>query len=104
MLIFKQIWEESNKKCQLTDAPLEWIIPMSSYWFSCFAHILAKGKYPLMKYDADNIMLVHPQVHFLLDNGTHEQREKYIGADGMEIWNSKRDILLEKYKTLDKYM
>ena len=95
--LFKTIWEESNKKCQLTGEDLSWIIPMSKYWFSCFAHILAKGKYPKYKYNINNILLVHPEVHYQLDFGTKDSQLRRIGQGGMDKWEELKENLLYGY-------
>lgn len=95
--LFKTIWDKSNKKCQLTGEDLSWITPMSNYWFSCFAHILPKGKYPKYKYNIKNILLVHPDVHYHLDFGTKDSQLRRIGRWGVDLWNRLRTELLYGY-------
>jgi hypothetical protein len=95
--LFEEIWNESNKKCQLTGKDLSWITPYTSHWFSCFAHILPKGKYPRFKYLKENIMLVHYDIHYLLDFGTVDQQLNGIGVEGVDSWNNKREKLLSEY-------
>ncbi|MFT7280504.1 MAG: hypothetical protein ACI9DM_000223, partial [Cyclobacteriaceae bacterium] len=36
----------------------------------CYAHVLPKGSYPHLKLYADNIMLIHPEEHTIVDQGT----------------------------------
>lgn len=94
--IFTIIWNNSNKKCTLTGRDLSWIIPNTPYWYSCFAHILPKGKYPGLKYDINNIMLVHPETHYQLDFGTHESRVKNLGITAINMWDKKVIELKQK--------
>ena len=95
--LFKTLWDNSNKKCQLTGKDLSWITPMSKYWFSCFAHILPKGKYPRFKYNINNILLVHPDVHYQLDFGTKDSQLKELGEGVVNRWSELRSELLRVY-------
>ena len=95
--LFNDIWASTEHKCQLTGKSLSDIIPYSTFWFSCFAHILPKGKYPKFKYNIENILLVHPDVHYQLDFGTKESQIKHIGSGGMDKWNKLREELLRVY-------
>ena len=42
-------------------------------WVSCCAHILNKGRWPLFKLNPANIMLISPEAHRLVDQGTEVQ-------------------------------
>lgn len=97
--LFKTIWDESNKKCQLTGKDLLWITPYTSHWFSCFAHILPKGKYPRFKYLQKNILLVHYDIHYQLDMGTVDSILRTIGQEGYNKWLSLRENLLAEYNS-----
>lgn len=97
--LFKTIWEESNKKCQLTGKDLSRITPYSSHWFSLFAHILPKGKYPRFKYLQKNILLVHYDIHYQLDMGTVDSILRTIGQEGYNKWLSLRENLLAEYNS-----
>jgi hypothetical protein len=98
--LFKKVWDESNKKCQLTGKDLSWIVPYTSHWFSCFAHILPKGKYPRFKYLQKNILLVHYDIHYQLDMGTVDSVLRTIGQEGYDKWLLLRENLLAEYNSL----
>lgn len=73
-------------------------------WVSCCAHIIPKGKYPLFKLNPANIMLVHPDVHRLLDQGTELQRMS-TGWDFSPFYKRQEQLKLEydKYKNQGTY-
>jgi len=68
------------------------------YWH-CFAHILPKGKYTKFKLNPENILVVHPEVHHLIDAGTQDQRDA-TGWDFSPFYD-KRKELLKLYNKLD---
>jgi 5-methylcytosine-specific restriction endonuclease McrA len=55
---YKELWEKSNKKCQVTGTYLG-LEPLTTY----FHHCLPKSKYPQYRWCPWNIMILHPQVH-----------------------------------------
>ena len=63
-------------------------------WVSCCAHILNKGKWPLFKLNPANIMLVDPEVHRLLDQGTELQRIS-TGWDFSPFYKRQEQLKLE---------
>jgi len=63
-------------------------------WVSCCAHILNKGKWPLFKLNPANIMLVDPEVHRLLDQGTELQRIS-TGWDFSPFYERQEQLKLE---------
>lgn len=73
-------------------------------WVSCCAHIIPKGKYPLFKLNPANIMLVHPDVHRLLDQGTELQRMS-TGWDFSPFYKRQEQLKLEydKYRNQGTY-
>lgn len=46
-------------------------------WKCACAHILPRSRYPLWRLNPHNVLLLDPQVHSLLDQGTEAQRQKY---------------------------
>ena len=94
LAVFKEIWEQSNKCSFLSSAPLAQY-ENTKYFFSLFAHVLPKKKYPELRLCKDNIVLLTPQEHFLYDFGTHQQR-----ANSQYNWDKieeRKKILLEKF-------
>lgn len=72
--MFDWLWVHHDKVCPISKRNLSYFEGKRTY-FSCFAHILPKGKYPKFKFEPDNILIVHPDVHTLIDAGTQEQRD-----------------------------
>ena len=93
---YLEIWNSRKHKCELTGQDLEWIKPKTDIWRSCFAHIFAKSKFPNWKFLDINILLVHPDIHHLLDNGTYDKLKEVIGDNGLEILNKRKSKILNK--------
>jgi len=55
-------------------------------FLNCFAHILPKGMFGKFKLNPENMMLVHPDVHHLLDHCTEEDREKHPSYDWYKFY------------------
>lgn len=102
--LFMRIWKEREHVSFLTGKPLKdpfgnLITEKSSFWVNCFAHVLAKGKYKDLRLNEDNIILLTPAEHFMLDMGTYEQRQKYAEATGCS-WQTiyaLKESILEEY-------
>jgi len=71
--VFEMIWKERAHKSFLSGKKLRKFSP------TYFAHVLSKAqnKYPKFKLYKKNIILLTPEEHYLLDQGTIEQRKKY---------------------------
>lgn len=97
--LFLQIWNETRiKQCFVTGRRLSFPVG-SSLWFSCFAHILSKKNFPEYKLRKDNIILLHPEVHHLYDNGDIKRIKSYevmYGCDFLPLFHIEK-IMLEKY-------
>lgn len=105
--MFNAIWNSREHKSWLSGISLEGY-QETNKWYSCFAHVLAKGMFPKMKLLDKNIILLTPKEHTLLDHGTKEQRETYRqeqSVHGRNVdWNkifTLRDELKELYETLE---
>ena len=105
--IFIEIWNEREHISFLSGKYLNYQAGQK-FWINCFAHVLPKGKYPLFRLNKDNIILLTPAEHYLLDFGTHEQRIKYSNnlytdtdyiSDWGKIW-AKRELLLNNYSNI----
>jgi hypothetical protein len=68
-------------------------------WYSCFAHILRKGKYTYFKLYSKNILIVHPEEHHLIDNGTKLQKIQYEKKHNcsFDVFYQKQEYLLSEY-------
>lgn len=77
--------------CPISHIPIGDIInaPISLFVTHC-AHILPKGSYPLWKLNPANIMIINPNVHRILDQGTLDEREKYPDYD-WDLWDRAKE-------------
>jgi len=83
--MFYKIWDERSHVCQFTGENLEWLFG-SNLWFSCFAHLLPKGKFPLFKLNAENVRIVLPEFHTIVDQGIDKDRLKHPEWD-FKAWD-----------------
>lgn len=86
--IFLSIWEQRNKRSVISGADLSGLIN-TSFFVNCFAHVIpkkghnrlnftsTKQREELLVYNEQNILLVSPKEHHLIDHGTEEQRREY---------------------------
>ena len=90
--LFKEIWEERIHISFLSGTPIKY------FDVKCFAHVLNKGKYPKFRLNKDNIVLLTPTEHNLLDAGTQLARDKYAfitESNWEKITNLKEKLKLE---------
>jgi hypothetical protein len=74
--MFDDIWDTRSHVCQFTNESLEQFYG-TDLWYNCFAHVLPKGKFILFKYNPENIRLVYPEFHSIVDQGTKTDRLKH---------------------------
>ena len=90
--MFNHIWEERSHICEFTGEDLERFYG-TDLWFSCFLHVLPKGRFPLFKLNSMNVRLGFPLFHQVVDSGTEEDRLLY------PQWNFKKwDKLTQEMK------
>ena len=77
--MFDFVWSSRPHICQISGSNLD-LVPESKF-FWMFAHILNKKNYPFFKLNADNILLVHPDVHYCVDNFTTDMIFKHKDYD-----------------------
>jgi hypothetical protein len=93
--LFKKIWGEREHVSFLTQKPL------CFFGVIHFAHVLPKGKWPLMKYDDRNIVLLTGEEHRLYDFGTERERERYAEkykCDWNKLFDYKEQLKAEYRK------
>ena len=85
---FLELWNESNKKSFISGKDLREYINSEFIW-SCFAHVIPKNgmstlvfpnkkvKDELLRHNKENIVLLTPHEHFLIDQGTEKGRKQY---------------------------
>jgi hypothetical protein len=74
--MFLEIWEERPHKSFVSGKNLD-VYRRGTFFVNLFAHVLGKGAFPRYKLNKENIVLLTPQEHHLLDAGTKDQRERY---------------------------
>jgi hypothetical protein len=85
--------------CKYTGEKLNKFIDTPSLWYSCFMHILPKGKYTYFKLNPDNIDVAHPEFHRIIDQGTEEDRSLHPEWN-FDLYEKRVSEMIAKY---DKY-
>jgi len=95
--LFNEMWDEMQKprRCSVSGRRLDYL-EGTDLWYSCFAHVLSKGSHSKLKLLKENIIIVHPDVHALYDQGTQRQREQHKNWN-WDVLYLKREELLNKY-------
>ena len=95
--LFDEIWAERKQVSFLSNKRLSHY-ENTPFWFNLFAHVLSKAlnKYPKFILHKENIILLTPEEHTLLDHGSESQREKYAEENQCD-WDDIYD-LKEKLK------
>jgi hypothetical protein len=68
---------------------------------SCCAHLLNKKNWPLFKYNPENIRIVFPEFHRIVDQGTMEDRKAHPDWN-FDLWDKEVLDMKEKYLTFKK--
>lgn len=94
--MFREIWNERAHKSELSGRDIgNDMLP------EFFHHILTKGKYPHFKYNKDNIILLHPDEHFIIHHGTADDviaYEKQYKCKFAKLTDIKAKLLKEYNK------
>lgn len=103
--LFGQLWENAkNSKgrvvCKFTDNEVHFYTTLEKFLCN-FAHILPKGRFPYFKLNPDNIEIVDPEFHRIVDQGTQEDRAKHPDWR-FDLWDAKVLEMKEKYQTFKK--
>lgn len=80
--LFREIWNERERVSFLSGDELKYV-EGSEFWWNLFAHVLPKGKFPHFRLNKDNIVLLTPHEHHLLDHSTEARRQSY--SDNWEM-------------------
>lgn len=70
-------------------------------FFSCFAHVLPKGRFPYFKLNPENIRVVMPEFHRIVDQGRLKDRQYHPGWKWDE-WDALVLEMKEKYAEFKK--
>ena len=98
--MFRWIWKNRSHQSFLSGRDLNYI-EGESLWYNQFVHVLPKGinAFPLFKLNPNNIILLTPYEHTLLDHGTQQQRKDYpydwnkINMKAMELWTQYKELV-----------
>ena len=103
--MFNHLWEEAkNEKgqviCPYTNEKLNRFYNTLKY-FSCFAHVLPKGRYTYWKMNPINVEVVFPEFHRIVDQGTFQDRAAHP-MWRFDAWDKKREELKIQYQEFKK--
>ncbi len=106
MEIFIEIWDEragrdGKHRSEISGRELDEFAG-TDLFVNLFAHILSKGLYGFFRLRKDNIFMVHPREHALIDRGTKQQREAYEKEQDclFKIFYERRELLKQQYKKI----
>ena len=91
--MFDFIWKTRDHVCPISNFNLDLVPEWKKHW--CCAHILNKKNYPLWKLNPENILLIHPDVHYCVDNFYEDMRKKY--DYNFDIWFDLVNLMKQKY-------
>lgn len=94
--MFMYVWETQPHICWLTDHPLRYK-PGDDKWVNQMAHVLRKGQYTYFKLNPDNMRLLDPDIHDLVDNFKEEYWLKYPHIN-FNKWFKLQEEMKEEYK------
>lgn len=100
--MFEWIWQNRPHISEISKKDLNKVLN----YFAMFAHILPKGKYPLFRYNPENIILVRPLEHVLIDQGSASARANYVKENpsaNFAVFYERKAILLSEYPKEKKY-
>ena len=99
--LFYEIWDEREHVSFLTGRTIN-EKPGSLRFVNCFGHILNKKNYPKFRLKKENIVLLDPEEHYLLDFGSEVQRQEYEFRNDCDFGRIEelKEELLNEYKEL----
>lgn len=97
--MFNQIWGTRQRESFLSNKILH-LSRGSQFFPNMFAHVLSKNKYPLFRFNPDNIVLVTPAEHFAMDFYDEEKQKKLHPECNWTKLSDLRNELIEEYNRL----
>ena len=95
--LFDYLWDNRPWECPFTGENLKKYADDSLMRRICCAHVLPKGKFPLFKLNPDNVMLVDPRFHNIVDRGTSQDRDNHPSWN-FAMWDELVEGMKEEYK------
>jgi len=105
--LFEYLWEGARNKqgrviCQYTGEDItELEFGTVEAWVCCFAHILNKKNWTYFRLNPDNVRVVFPIFHTIIDQGTYDQRKQHPEWKFGE-WDAEVIRLKEAYQQYKK--
>ena len=96
--LFDWLWENARNKqgrviCPYTDVDITNLEGTKMY-YSCFAHVLPKGRFTYFKLNPKNIRVVNPAFHTAVDQSTSLQRENHPDWKFSRWYEEKEELRL----------
>lgn len=103
--LFAWLWQEAKDKngivtCLYTGERLNRFYN-TELWWSCFLHILPKGKYTYFKLNPKNVVVAHPDFHRIVDQGSSLDRANHPDWD-FRAWDNRKEELKIEYELFKK--
>jgi len=99
--LFNHLWDSYPHYCWYTGKSLVKFRDNKDMRYRCCAHIIPKGKFPLFKLNEENVRLVHPDFHRIVDQGTQEERDDHpLWRFG--FWDQEVERMKKEYEAFKK--
>jgi hypothetical protein len=103
--MFAWLWQEAKDSrgivtCPYTKERLNRFYG-TNMWYSCFAHILPKGRYTYWKLNPKNVVVVHPDFHAIVDQGTSLDRINHP-LWKFDLWDKRKLEMKIEYDVFKK--
>ena len=95
--VFNFLWLTRPMVCEFTGISLKPFEDDEQMRRTCCAHYLRKGLFPLWKLNPDNITLVHPEFHRIVDMSTLDERAEHPDWDFVK-WDAEVALRKIQYK------
>ena len=100
MEMFLTLWENAKDEncrvwCKYTGEQLNYFHGKNNFW-NCFAHVLPKKNYTYFRLNPDNIQIVHPNFHRIIDQGMSKERLLHPEWK-WSLWDEKVAQMKQKY-------
>jgi hypothetical protein len=103
--MFLWLWDQAKDKngdviCKYTGEKLNGFYRTNVFW-NCFAHILPKFTYRYFKLNPNNVRIVYPTFHRIVDQGTLKEREQHKEWK-WDLWDSEVIAMKTEYLKFKK--
>lgn len=103
--MFLWCWENAKDKNGIVTCPYTGMRLNSFYgtdlWWSCFSHVLPKGRYTFFKLNPKNVIVCHPDFHRIVDQGTSLDRINHPTWK-FDKWDARKEELKIEYDLFKK--